>query len=86
MSIETMTVEQVAELLLCTTDKVEELARCGELPGMKFGRGWVFLHSTLLAHLERQSLAEQEARRAKRRPNAAMPLVRPRRQTPPALA
>lgn len=86
MSIETMSVEQVAQLLLCTPEKVEELARTGELPGMKFGRGWVFLRSTLLAHLERQSVAQQEERRAKRRPSAATPISRPRRQTPPALA
>lgn len=86
MSLETLSVDQVAELLMCTPEKVEELARTGELPGMKFGRGWIFLRSTLLAHLERQSLAEQEERRAKRRPSAATPLARPRRQTPPALA
>jgi excisionase family DNA binding protein len=43
-----MTSEQVAELLRCSSRTVEEHARNGSLPGVKYGDGWVFPAEALL--------------------------------------
>lgn len=85
MSLETINSEECAELMHCTSDQVEELARAGEIPGLKFGRGWLFIRADLLAYLAEKARAEAQERRAKRRPNAPTPLARPRRQQAPVL-
>jgi excisionase family DNA binding protein len=85
MSIETIGSEECAELLRCTSDQVEELARAGEIPALKFGRSWLFVRADLLVYLAEKARAEAQARRAKRQPNAPTPVVKPRRQIPPVL-
>lgn len=89
MTTDTITAEQCAELLGCTEDTVEELSRKGELPGLKFGRGWVFVRADLLAYLAERGRQEAEQRRADRGggPQAAPNIrqIKPRRQPPPAL-
>ncbi|WP_234975008.1 helix-turn-helix domain-containing protein [Variovorax paradoxus] len=77
--------EQCAELLRCTPDQVEELARAGEIPGLKLGRGWIFMYADLLLFLAEKAREEALQRRMKRQPHAPLPMVKPRRQTPPAL-
>jgi len=42
MSVQIYTADQAAQLLGCSVKTVEELARQGELPGIKPGGGWVF--------------------------------------------
>ncbi|KFJ13224.1 DNA binding, excisionase family domain protein [Delftia acidovorans] len=89
MTTDTITAEQCAELLGCTEDTVEELSRKGELPGLKFGRGWVFVRADLLAYLAERGRQEAEQRRADRGggPQSAPNVrpIKPRRQPPPAL-
>ena len=34
-----------------TPEQAEELARAGEIPGLKIGRGWLFVRADLLAFL-----------------------------------
>lgn len=77
--------EQCAALLRCTSERVEELARAGEIPGLKIGRNWLFVQDDLVTYLAEKARAEAEQRRAKRRPNTLLPLTKPRRQVPPVL-
>ncbi|WP_422085426.1 helix-turn-helix domain-containing protein [Variovorax sp.] len=77
--------EQCAELLRCTSDQVEELARAGEIPGLKLGRGWIFVYADLLLFLSEKAREEAHERRMKHQPHAPQPMAKPRRQTPPVL-
>lgn len=84
---ETIDSGQCAELLRCTPEQVEELARTGEIPGLKLGRSWLFVRQDLLAYLAEKARQEAEQRRAKRQPGATSIAhqVKPRRRVPPAL-
>lgn len=48
---EVLSVSDVAELLQIEEQTVRALARRGELPGVKLGKHWRFLHDELLASL-----------------------------------
>jgi len=83
---DTIDATQCAELLRCTVGQVMELARTGEIPGIKPGREWVFVRSDLLTYLAERARSEAQERRAKRAPAANdLPKIKPRRQTPPVL-
>lgn len=89
-AIDTIDAEDCAKLLRCTPETVEELTRKGELPAVKIGRGWLYVRADLLAYLAEKGRREAEERRqqftARCSTPAALPrLVKPRRQTPPAL-
>lgn len=60
--------DQCAELLHCTPEQVEELARAGDIPALKFGRGWLFIRTDLLSYLAEKSRTDAQDRRAKRHP------------------
>lgn len=77
--------EECAEMLRCTSDQIEELARAGEIPGLKIGRAWIFVRADLLTFLAEKARAEALQRRAKRQSGAIPPLAKPRRQLPPVL-
>lgn len=49
----------VAELLHCSVRTVEDQARAGALPAVKFGEGWVFPVEALLRAVNR--IAENQA-------------------------
>lgn len=53
---EVLTTKNVADLLDCGEDQVELLARRRELPGLKFGRGWVFPKAALLHVLNNDAI------------------------------
>lgn len=85
---ETIGSEDCAELLHCTPEQVEELARAGEIPGLKLGRGWLFVRADLLAYLAEKAREEAQQRRAKRQPAAPMQqatTIKQRRRQPPPL-
>jgi excisionase family DNA binding protein len=63
-----MAPQQVADLLKCSTRTVEEHARAGTLPGVKFGDGWVFPADALLRAINR--LAEAGAAQRSTPPKA----------------
>lgn len=65
---ETINSTQCAELLHCTPEQVEELARTGEIPGLKLGRSWLFVRKNLLDYLAEKARQEAEQRRVKRQP------------------
>jgi len=84
--LETIDSDQCAELLRCTPGQVEEMARAGEIPGLKIGRGWLFVRADLLAYLAERARDEAAQRRARRQPgNAVAPIIKRRRNVPPVL-
>ena len=89
MTDETINAAQCAELLHCTEQRIEELTRSGELPGMKFGRGWIYVKADLLVYIADRARKEAEERRQDLNARKSVPrldiLIRPRRQTPPPL-
>ena len=77
--------DDCAKLLFCTPELAEEMARAGDIPGLKIGRSWVFVRSDLLAYLAERARAEAQERRAKRQPNVAPITQKPRRRQAPSL-
>ena len=85
-----LAVADVAELLRCAKTTVEEYARRGELPGLKFGEGWIFPAGALLKRLDELALLQAEQRRGAMKPLAELHPVptsgrrrRPLPQLPP---
>lgn len=62
---------ECAALLRCNTETVEELTRNGELPGLKFGRRWIFVRGDLLVFLAEKAREEATERRRQHPANAA---------------
>jgi excisionase family DNA binding protein len=85
-----LTEQDVAELLDCEKSTVQKKARNGDLPGVKFGRSWVFPKTALLQSLHADAMRNRSPVRL---PNGhahgfAFVSSRPqqqRRGTPPAL-
>lgn len=72
-------VAQVADLLQCTEETVVERINAGELPGAKFGRGWVIPADALRVRLNEIALEHAKTRRQgpqppKRKPIPALPV------------
>ena len=82
---DTIDADQCAELLRCSVDQVEEMARAGYIPGLKIGRGWLFVRADLLAWLAQRAREEAADRRARRQPAAIVQPIKPRRRPPPVL-
>lgn len=76
-STKVITVDQCAELLHCTAERVEEMMRTGEIPGLKIDRSWIFVHPDLLHFLAEKARAEAESLRMKRSPHAPLPQAKP---------
>lgn len=86
ITAETIDSVECAELLHCTPEQVEDLARAGEIPGLKLGRSWLFVRADLLAWLAEKAREQAQERRAKRNPASSRnPEIKPRRRVPPAL-
>lgn len=60
---EILKAEEVAKLLCCDDNTIEEKARQGKLPGLKFGRGWVFPRDALIETINQMAKQEAETRR-----------------------
>ena len=83
--MDTIDAAECAELLRCTAGQVEEMARAGDIPGLKIGRGWLFVRADLLSFLADRARQEAAARRSKRSPGPNVEQIKPRRRAPPAL-
>ncbi|MGQ2993193.1 helix-turn-helix domain-containing protein [Variovorax sp.] len=57
-STKVITVDQCAELLHCTAERVEEMMRTGEIPGLRIGRSWIFVYPDLLHFLAEKARAK----------------------------
>lgn len=82
MSINVLTVEQVATMCDCTPTTVRERAGAGDLPGIKLGRDWIFPADALAQAL--CSLAMEQAQQRRSETPKARAVVRQivRRQAP----
>ncbi len=54
---EILSEKEVADLLDCEPTTVQARANKAELPGLKFGRSWVFPRSALMESLHQQAMA-----------------------------
>jgi excisionase family DNA binding protein len=63
-----MTVDHVADMLLCDKETVSERLNKGELPGLKFGRSWVIPATAFFKRLNDLALEEADKRRAESSP------------------
>jgi excisionase family DNA binding protein len=85
---DTIDSDQCAELLKCTPEQVEALARDGDIPGLKIGRSWLFIRADLLAYLAERARAEAQDRRARRaspQSTNVQPIIKAQRRAPPPL-
>lgn len=73
-----VTAEDLAEILGCTLQVVNEKAAAGDLPGVKYGRSWVFTRQALMQRLAEKALEEAARRRQPVKPAAI--LEKPRRR------
>lgn len=73
---------EVAQILDCEPKTVQEKARCGELPAVKFGRSWRFPRTALLQSLNEMALANKPK---PRKPLAVAIQIKSRRRKLPAL-
>lgn len=67
-----LTVDDVAELLHCAPRTVQERARRGDLPGLRWGDDWVFPAGALLKRLDEVALADASERRKPAAPTAVV--------------
>lgn len=74
--VQIYTAEQAAALLGCSVNTVEEMARQGQLPGIKPGGGWVFPAGALALRLDELAIDEAERRRRPRPATATTSLAR----------
>lgn len=56
---EILTEEDMAEIMGCHIQTIQEKARSGELPGIKFGRGWRFPRTAVLETLHTKAMANK---------------------------
>jgi hypothetical protein len=54
--------QETADLLHCSVRSVENHARSGRLPGVKFGEGWIFSSELIVETVKKLSLEEAEKR------------------------
>ena len=62
---EICTAQGLATLLGCDKETAEERIRSGDLPGTKFGKGWIIPRQALMERLNEKAREEAAARRAK---------------------
>lgn len=77
--------DEVAAILDCQPLTVQEKARNGELPAIKYGRSWRFPREALLDVLNRQALQHTTAKPKSPSPKAVLRPVPSTRRTPPVL-
>ena len=61
---EIYTAQQLAELLGCDKETAEARIRQGDLPGVKFGKGWIVPRQAFIERVNEMAKAEAAARRA----------------------
>lgn len=61
---EILTVEDLAELFACDKETAAARLKCGDLPGVKVGRGWIIPRQALFERLNEMAREEAAARRA----------------------
>jgi excisionase family DNA binding protein len=67
-----LSVDQAAELLLCTPATVRDMLRDGRLAGVKVGRDWVLPAGAFYARLDQLAIEQAQERRAPAQPAATL--------------
>lgn len=80
-----ITPEQAAQLLHCSPRTIEDRLRSGDLPGEKFGDGWILPAEALIARVNEISVKKMLERREPATPTAIQYAQRPSRREPPPL-
>jgi excisionase family DNA binding protein len=62
-SKDTLNIEEAADMLLISTNKLAEMARAGTVPGAQLGRRWIFGRRLLLDWLEEETARQMHGRR-----------------------
>jgi excisionase family DNA binding protein len=71
-----MDADEAAALLRCSKQQIELLADRGELPGAKYGRGWIFVTAQLLQVVMNRCAANLKARGQHPSPSISTPSTR----------
>ena len=66
MTSTTYTIDQVANILECEPETAVERIMCGDLPGLKIGRGWIIPVAAFTQRLNELALEQAETRRKQR--------------------
>ena len=75
---ETVDIDEAAALMKAETDKVMQLARCGDLPGAKIGKAWVFMREDVVAFVQKRIDDDTLRRRQEAQtPSLAVLVARP---------
>jgi excisionase family DNA binding protein len=82
---ELLSAAEVAEELDCTVQTVEDQARRGQLPGVKFGRSWRFPRSALMQVLHDRAMANTTVKTPSPSARALEVFDSMRSRTPPPL-
>lgn len=80
-----VTAEDLAEVLGCTVETVNEKAAAGDLPGIKYGRRWVFPRPALMQRLTEKAIEDAARRREPAKPAAVVHGPHRRGNIPPKL-
>ena len=75
--------QEAADLLQCSVKSVQNYARSGRLPGVKFGDGWIFSSDLLVETVKKLSIEEAEKRTRPVRPVGVQ--VRTLKRKPPGM-
>lgn len=71
---ELLTAIEVAALLRCEPETIEERTRRRELPGLRFGRSWMYPREALIQVLNKLAMQQLEPSAAVAAPLAVLPL------------
>jgi excisionase family DNA binding protein len=66
MSAEAYTVDDICSILGCEAETAVERIMAGDLPGLKFGRGWIIPRDAFSQRLNELALEAAQARRKDR--------------------
>lgn len=86
MSAEAYSVDEVAEILDCSTETAAERIACGDLPGIRFGRGWIVPKEAFSRRLNDLALEQAQERRKGREAISASAQAIKTAQQPPRKA
>jgi len=81
-TLEVLAPAAVAELLHCSVKTVEEKARAGDLPGLKYGDGWVFPAGALAQRLNELALEQARTRADPPKPSGVLRAIQQGRKQP----
>jgi len=78
--------KEAADLLHCSVKSIENHARSGRLPGIKFGDGWIFSTELLVETVKKLSLSEAEIRSKSARSIGILAVNLKSKRKPPGMA